>query len=180
MGLSLIAPTVLAVQADATTAMSALRDQGYLPASEGADGQPIVLRPAPLRAPAAGPAPGSVPGPDWVGLVAQLRAGGPEPSGPQLGLVPDIEPARPTLRSADPGTMIGLLGLAIEQEWAVGITVRGVESVVLPGDVVDGALFCEAPDSAREYCVPMSDVTGVRILDVVEELQSLLGRRTTG
>lgn len=176
LGLSLIAPTVLAVEADATTAMAALRAQGYLPAAEGPDGQPLVVRRVAPRAPASGRGVGPLTvDQDWVGLVAQLRAGEPELSGPQLSLVPDDEPARPTLRSGDPDTMRGLLALAIEQEWAVGVTVRGAESTVLPWDVVDGDLLCESPDSAREYCLPLCDVTGVRILDAVEELHSLLG-----
>ncbi len=50
LGLRLLAPTVAAATADVATVLTALRDAGYTPAEEGADGDLVLRRPARRRA----------------------------------------------------------------------------------------------------------------------------------
>ncbi|MEA2931766.1 MAG: hypothetical protein QOI56_551, partial [Actinomycetota bacterium] len=50
LGLRLLAPTVATATAEAATVLTALRDAGYLPAEEGADGSLVLSRPVPRRA----------------------------------------------------------------------------------------------------------------------------------
>ncbi len=50
LGLRLLAPTVAAAKADAATVLAALRDGGYAPAEEGADGELVLRRPPRRRA----------------------------------------------------------------------------------------------------------------------------------
>ena len=50
LGLRLLAPTVAAASADAATVLAALRDGGYAPAEEGADGALVARRPPRRRA----------------------------------------------------------------------------------------------------------------------------------
>lgn len=51
LGLRLLAPTVAVGDADPATVLSTLRDAGYLPAPEGADGGLVLARPVARRAP---------------------------------------------------------------------------------------------------------------------------------
>jgi hypothetical protein len=50
LGLRLLAPTVAAASTDAATVLAALRDAGYAPAEEGADGELVLRRPPRRRA----------------------------------------------------------------------------------------------------------------------------------
>lgn len=176
LGLSLIAPTVLTTRADSKTAMEALRAQGYLPAAEGPDGEPTVLQPVRHRAAVSPPAPGAT-GPDLVGLVARLRQAGSDVVGRQLTLVRDLElpdldsgdGTRPTGRASDPGMVSALLALAIEEEWALGVTVDGTELIMVPFGVDDDYLSGEHADSFAPFRAPVASLASVRILDPDEE-----------
>lgn len=182
LGLSLIAPTVLTTLADAKTVVAALRAQGYLPAAEGPDGEPTVLLPVRRRAAVSLPARGGS-APDLVGLVARLRQAGPDIVGRQLTLVPGHElpdldsedGTRPTDRASDPGMVSALLALAVEQEWALGVTVDGTEVIMLPYGVDGHYLSGEHAASWAPFHKPIASLTSVRILDSDEEDRMVWG-----
>ncbi|GAA2386347.1 helicase-associated domain-containing protein [Streptomyces glaucosporus] len=77
LGLRLLAPTVLAAQADPVTLLERLRSMGYAPAAESAEGDVVVQRSDALRTPprtAPEPVPDGPPRPDRPLLTAAVRA----------------------------------------------------------------------------------------------------------
>ncbi|MDG9704205.1 helicase-associated domain-containing protein [Streptomyces sp. DH37] len=77
LGLRLLAPTVLAAQADPVTLLERLRAMGYAPAAESAEGDVVVHRPDALRTPprtAPEPVPDGPPDPGAALPAAAVRA----------------------------------------------------------------------------------------------------------
>lgn len=77
LGLRLLAPTVLAAQADPGTLLERLRSMGYAPAAESAEGDVVIHRSDTLRTPprtAPEPVPDGPPRPDRPLLAAAVRA----------------------------------------------------------------------------------------------------------
>ncbi|MEE1929629.1 helicase C-terminal domain-containing protein [Streptomyces sp. TRM 70351] len=77
LGLRLLAPTVLAATADPGLLLERLREMGYAPAAESADGDVLITRAAAHRTPpraAPEPVPDGPPRPDGTLLAAAVRA----------------------------------------------------------------------------------------------------------
>jgi hypothetical protein len=83
--------------------------------------------------------------------------------------------SRPAGWVSDPHRVIQLLAAAVEEEWAVCVSVGGAEVIVLPYAVEDGRLSGDDPVTGEEIDLPVALLNGVRVLDDDEQYRALSG-----
>ncbi len=161
LGLTLLAPTVLASTAPAADTLAALRAAGYAPVEETADGVPVIERPESHRAPArpTWPHQRAEPEPrDLTALARQLLATGLDPADE-----PTDDPTRSAIRTAAPRLTpdeVRVLSTAIDEGLPVYIeytnaqgrsSSRVIEEVIVDGPVIHA--WCQLRDDERVFAL---------------------------
>ncbi|MEU9531284.1 MULTISPECIES: helicase C-terminal domain-containing protein [Streptomyces] len=167
-----IAPTVLAALADPASLLDGLREMGYAPAAESADGDVLITRAGAHRTPprsAPAPVPEGPPVPDTTLLgaaVRAIRAG--DNAATVVKAQPDAGPAAPpgTLPRTTPAeTLVTVQAAAMTGStvWIGYVNAEGAASqrVIAPVRVEGGFVtaYDHTADEVRTY--PLHRITGV-------------------
>ncbi|MYS38816.1 MULTISPECIES: helicase C-terminal domain-containing protein [unclassified Streptomyces] len=167
-----IAPTVLAALADPASLLDGLREMGYAPAAESADGDVLITRAGAHRTPprsAPAPVPEGPPVPDTTLLgaaVRAIRAG--DNAATVVKAQPDTGPAAPpgTLPRTTPAeTLVTVQAAAMTGStvWIGYVNAEGAASqrVIAPVRVEGGFVtaYDHTADEVRTY--PLHRITGV-------------------
>ncbi|MEU1125302.1 helicase C-terminal domain-containing protein [Streptomyces sp. NPDC005899] len=165
-----LAPTVLAAQSDPGALLEGLREMGYAPAAESADGDVLIARAGARRTPpraAPVPVPEGPPIPDTTLLTAAVRAiragdtaaravGRDSPDAVTAGALPRTSPAE-TLATVQAAAMTG------SAVWIGYVNAEGAASqrVIAPVKVEGGFVtgYDHTADEVRTY--PLHRITGV-------------------
>ncbi|MEU6575580.1 helicase C-terminal domain-containing protein [Streptomyces sp. NPDC046805] len=167
-----LAPTVLAAQADPATLLAGLREMGYAPAAESAEGDVLITRAHSHRTPprtAPEPVPGGPPTPDAMLLSAAIRAiragdlAATAPRKPAATGAPAANGDLPRTSSAETLATVQAAVLTGEALWIGYVNAEGAASqrVIAPVRVEGGFVtaYDHTADEVRTY--PLHRITGV-------------------
>ncbi|MFF7448291.1 MULTISPECIES: helicase-associated domain-containing protein [unclassified Streptomyces] len=170
LGLRRLAPTVLAAQADPATLLEGLRQMGFAPAAESAEGDVLIARAHAHRTPprtAPAPVPDGPPVPDTTLLTAAvraIRAGDLAATAPRKESPDTTAPGElPRTSSAETLATMQAAVLTGEALWIGYVNAEGTASqrVVAPIRVEGGFVtaYDHTADEVRTY--PLHRITGV-------------------